>query len=93
MQGSSDVKPDQVATLTEIWRQALDRPGLDADSDVFENGGTSLHVLQVAGQIYQQLGTNVSLRDVFTHTTPRSLAALLFGEPGSGTSSTDGPAS
>ncbi|WP_248580859.1 acyl carrier protein [Nocardioides sp. InS609-2] len=80
MDRSSDAQPDQVATLTEIWRQALDKPGLDEDSDVFENGGTSLHVLQVAGQIYQQLGTNVSLRDVFTHTTPRSLATLLYGD-------------
>lgn len=89
MDRPTDVKPDRVATLTEIWRQALDEPGLGPDSDVFENGGTSLHVLQVAGQIYQQLGTNVSLRDVFTHTTPRALADLL----GEQAASTDGRAS
>lgn len=84
-----DVEPDRVETLTEIWRRALDNPDLDADSDVFQNGGTSLHVLQVAGQIYQQLGTNVSLRDVFTHTTPRALAQLLDDKQGP-PASTDG---
>lgn len=88
----SDVKPDYVATLTEIWRQALGKADLDEDSDTFENGATSLHVLQVAGQIYQQLGTNVSLRDIFTHTTPRSLATLLYGESEAAPASTDGTA-
>ncbi|MEV6412959.1 acyl carrier protein [Kribbella sp. NPDC051718] len=93
MDRPSDARPDQVAALTEIWRQALDEPGLDEDSDVFENGGTSLHVLNVAGQIYQQLGTSVSLRDVFTHSTPRSLATLLYGTSEASTASTDGAAS
>lgn len=93
MDPAPDENPDQAPALTKIWRDALDKPGLDEDSDVFENGATSLHVLQVAGQIYQQLGTNVSLRDVFTHTTPRSLATLLYGDPATSTAGTDGSAS
>ncbi len=88
MDRQSNLKPGHVVALTEIWRQALDKPELSEDSDVFENGGTSLHVLQVAGQIYHQLGINVMLREVFTHTTPRGLAAFLYGEVEAANSST-----
>lgn len=93
MDDQSDVTSDQVATLTEIWRATLDDPSIDETSDVFEHGGTSLHVLQVAGAIYQRLGTSVSLRDIFTYTTPRRLAARLYGDLDDASESRNGAAS
>ncbi|NHA00378.1 acyl carrier protein [Nocardioides sp. W3-2-3] len=68
---------DRVAALTEIWRQVLGNPGLDETSDIFESGGTSLHVLRITGQIYDTLGVDVPLRQVFTYPTPRGLSAFL----------------
>lgn len=72
--------PDRVAALTEIWRQVLGNPDLDEDSDLFENDGSSLHVLQITGLIHTVLGVDVKLRDVFSHTSPRSLSDFLEGE-------------
>jgi Phosphopantetheine attachment site len=72
--------PDRVAALTEIWRTVLGNPDLDDNSDLFENRGSSLHVLQITAQIYDVLGMDVSLRDVFSHPSPRSLSDLLDGE-------------
>jgi Phosphopantetheine attachment site len=74
--------PDRVAVLTEIWRQVLGDPGLDENSDLFENDGTSLHVLQITGEIHNILGVDVKLRDVFFHTSPRTLSDFLEGQPG-----------
>ncbi|MEV5892535.1 phosphopantetheine-binding protein [Nonomuraea fuscirosea] len=90
MNPPSHLKPDHVLALTEIWRKVLAKPSLDEDSNVFEIGGSSLHVLQVAGQIYEVLGTDVKLRDVFSHATPRSLATFLDGEAERGASDTEG---
>ena len=70
---------DRVAALTEIWRSVLGNPALDGNSDLFENRGSSLHVLQITGRLYDTLGMDVSLRDVFSHPSPRSLAEFLDG--------------
>lgn len=81
---------DRVAALTEIWRTVLGSPDLDGDSDLFENRGSSLHVLQITAQIYDALGIDVSLRDVFLHPSPRNLSASLGDEAARGDSRTIG---
>jgi acyl carrier protein len=68
---------DRVGALTAIWRQALGNPELDENSDLFEHRGSSLHVLQITALIYDELGIDVKLRDVFSHTSPRSLSDFL----------------
>ncbi|WP_335974856.1 MULTISPECIES: acyl carrier protein [Streptomycetaceae] len=78
----SQEAPDRVGALTEIWRQVLGNPELDEDSDLFENDGSSLHVLQITGLIHTVLGIDVKLRDVFSHTSPRGLAVFLENEQG-----------
>jgi acyl carrier protein len=82
--------PDHVAALTEIWRKVLGNLDLDADSDIFENGGSSLHVLQIVGHIYDTLGAEVKLRDVFSHASPQSLSSFIEDVPGRWVSSADG---
>lgn len=81
---------DRVAALTEIWRTVLGNPALDGNSDLFENRGSSLHVLQITGEVYDALGIDVSLRDVFSHPSPRSLSDFLADEAVQGDSSTGG---
>ncbi|WP_256923495.1 acyl carrier protein [Streptomyces sp. 13-12-16] len=66
--------------LTEIWRKVLDDPELDENSDLIAVGGTSFHVLQITGEIHDALGIDVTLRDVFFHTSPRSLSDFLEGQ-------------
>ncbi|KMS76217.1 peptide synthetase Nrp (peptide synthase) [Streptomyces viridochromogenes] len=76
--------PDRVEVLTEIWRKVLGKPDLDENSDLFENDGSSLHVLQITGMIHDALGVDVKLRHVFSYTSPRSLSDFLEGELGQG---------
>jgi acyl carrier protein len=68
---------EPIVVLTEIWRQILGNPDLDENSDLFENGGTSLHILQIIGEIHKVLDVDVKLREVFSHTSPRSLSDFL----------------
>ncbi|MFE7778472.1 acyl carrier protein [Streptomyces sp. NPDC057445] len=78
---SQDKKePDRIVALTEIWREALGNPALDENSDLFKNGGSSLHVLQITGRIHDVLGIDVKLRHVFSHTSPRGLSDFLESE-------------
>ena len=72
--------PHRIAVLTGIWQQALGNPDLAEDSDLFENDGSSLHVLQITGLIHTALGIDVKLRDVFSHASPRSLSDFLEGD-------------
>ncbi|GHD48974.1 acyl carrier protein [Streptomyces mirabilis] len=72
--------PDRIVALTEIWREVLGNPTLDENSDLFDNGGSSLHVLQITGKIHDFLGIDVKLRHVFSNTSPRSLSDFLESE-------------
>ncbi|MFI9328698.1 acyl carrier protein [Kitasatospora sp. NPDC052868] len=73
---------ERTEILTKIWRQVLGRPDLDENSDLLDNDGTSLHMLQIVGEVHRTLGVDVKLREVFTHTSPRSLSDFLEGKPG-----------
>jgi hypothetical protein len=68
---------DRTAALIGIWREVLNREDLDENSDLFEVGGTSMHVLQIVGQVYDVLEVDVRLRQIFEHTSPKSLSAFL----------------
>ncbi|MBN6050716.1 hypothetical protein JYK22_02125, partial [Nonomuraea sp. RK-328] len=68
---------ERTAALTEIWRQVLGNLDLDENSDLFEHGGTSLHVLQIVAEIYDVLGADVKLRQVFRNASPLSLSTSM----------------
>lgn len=70
------------AALTAIWRQVLRNDDVDENSDLFEHGGTSLHVLQIVGAIYDSLGLDIRPRHVFLHASPQGLATFLEQESG-----------
>ncbi|MGC0337245.1 MULTISPECIES: acyl carrier protein [Streptomyces] len=71
---------ERTVILTNIWQQVLGNPNLDENSDHFESGGTSLHILQIIGEIHRAFGVEVKLRDVFSHASPRSLSDFLEGK-------------
>lgn len=74
--------PEHVAALTEIWRQVLEDPSLDENAEIFNNGGSSLHVLRIVGRIHEVLGADVRLRHIFTNGSPGKLAAFMENEWG-----------
>jgi hypothetical protein len=68
---------DRTAALVGIWREVLNVEDLDENSDLFEVGGTSMHVLQIVGQVYDLMEVDVRLRMIFKHTTPKGLSEFL----------------
>jgi len=76
---------ERAAALTEIWRQVLGKPDLDESSDLFDHGGSSLHVLQIVGEVHDRLGANVKLRNVFRNPSPVLLADFLASQADSET--------
>jgi acyl carrier protein len=73
---------ERTETLTEIWRKVLGKPDLDENSDHFDNGGTSLHMLQIIGEIHRVFGVEIKLREIFFHASPKSVADFLDGKLG-----------
>ncbi|MEE1838778.1 phosphopantetheine-binding protein [Streptomyces sp. NPDC088190] len=72
---------ERIVALTEIWRKVLVNPYLDENSDLLEVGGTSIHVLQITGEIHDALRIDVTIRDIFLHASPRSLSDFLEASP------------
>ncbi|WP_052850407.1 acyl carrier protein [Streptomyces avicenniae] len=68
---------DRTAALMGIWREVLNPEELDENSDLFEAGGTSMHVLQIVGQVSDVMGVDLRLRQIFEHATPKSLSVFL----------------
>lgn len=68
---------ERTEALTKIWRHVLGKPDLDENADHFDNGGTSLHMLQFIGEIERAFGVEVTLRQIFSHTSPQSMSDFL----------------
>lgn len=64
-------------TLAAIWKQALGLQKVGVTNDFFQLGGHSLNATQVIAYIYKDFGKQVSLKELFQHTTVRALAKLL----------------
>lgn len=78
MSASLETPPEYLSVVTDIWTQALGLPAeLLPDSDVFEAGGTSMEVLAVSASLFEVLGVEVPLREIFKSSTPRALAQYI----------------
>ena len=72
------------AQLAQIWADALGRPEIGTDDDFFELGGHSLLALRLVSRIRLELGSQLTVRELFTTRTVRNLAELLSNStPGS----------
>ncbi|MEU2182032.1 acyl carrier protein [Streptomyces thermolilacinus] len=63
--------------LVGIYRDALGAPGLDEQSDFYENGGDSLTAFQVTARLQDALGVDVPVALVFAYPTPADLADVV----------------
>ncbi|MBF6047355.1 amino acid adenylation domain-containing protein [Streptomyces sp. NRRL B-1677] len=76
--------------LCTLFAQVLGLPAVGADDNFFELGGDSIMSIQLVSKA-RAAGLIVSLRDVFQHRTPASLAlaATAGGESGAGSEAPD----
>lgn len=63
--------------LAVMWEDILGRGRISMEDNFFELGGHSLKAMQLKSRIRKEMGRQVSLKELFSHNTVRSLAGLL----------------
>ncbi len=63
--------------VAAIWTTVLGKEIPSKDTPFLEAGGTSLHIIRLKSLIAQRLGIQVSVADLFAHTTIADQAAFL----------------
>ncbi|TMP29967.1 hypothetical protein CWB99_07715 [Pseudoalteromonas rubra] len=66
------------AKVAAIWKQVLGHQSVCVETDFFTLGGDSLSAIRVVGEMQQQLGKAISIRNLLEYDTVRSLS--LFTE-------------
>ena len=65
-----------VDRVREIWSQVIGAPSVGENDNFFDVGGTSLHVLDIFTRLVEEFDIpNLSVIDLFEHSTPAGLAA------------------
>ena len=68
---------DMEKAIAEIWMSLLHIEKMSATESFMDLGGDSLHVISLVTKIHKTMHIDVSIPDVFSHPTVRSLASLL----------------
>jgi hypothetical protein len=68
-------------TAAAVWREVLGIAEIGLDDNIFDLGGTSLHVVQALVSLRDRLGASLTVLDMFQHPTIRSLVHFLYPEP------------
>ncbi|MGW3962971.1 type I polyketide synthase [Amycolatopsis sp. NPDC005003] len=90
--GTLETVPGTTAkVVADIWRELLGVAEVTVDDDFFVLGGHSLLASQVAARVRDVFGVQVALRDLFTHSTPASLA-MHIGDRSAGATATSADA-
>jgi aryl carrier-like protein len=69
-ESSEEARVEQVLAIV---REVLSKPGLTADDEVMDYGGTSLSIVRILAEMRRTLGTDVNLRELGGSVTARSL--------------------
>jgi hypothetical protein len=64
----------KIDEVLAIMREILAEPGLTADDDVMNHGGTSLSIVRILAETRRALDLNINPRDLDGAVTARSLA-------------------
>ncbi|HTP31886.1 MAG TPA: non-ribosomal peptide synthetase [Candidatus Acidoferrales bacterium] len=64
-------------TILEIWKRVLNSGDIGRDDNFFDIGGDSLHLIAVHADLQKVFGRELSITDLFEHTTVRSLARRI----------------
>jgi amino acid adenylation domain-containing protein len=65
--------------LAGIWQDVLHLDAVGVDDNFFDLGGHSLLLVQVQSRVRDRFGRQLSMVELFRHSTVRSLAAFLTG--------------
>lgn len=76
-QVSDEVLGHITERVVAIWRELTRVPDIDADTDLFEVGATSLTAVRIRSRIRAELGKEIELVDLLDHPTPRELATVI----------------
>ena len=63
--------------IAGIWRKLLEIDHIDRDENFFDAGGHSLQIVRLRSELRNAVGRDVTVLELFTHSTIRSLASLL----------------
>ena len=80
LRGETSGRPPVTATertLARIWGELLARPEISLDDDFFGLGGHSLLAAGVVARVEAELGVQLPLAELFTHSTIAGLARAL----------------
>lgn len=80
------------ATIAAIWQRLLQREEtVPTSMSFFDLGGNSLLASRLALRLKRELGTSLTLRQVYVHSTVEALAALVRGEESTVVAGSSGP--
>ncbi len=65
------------AELTKILGDVLQHEAIGPEDDLFEHGGSSIHAIEIARRVFEELGLELQLVDVLRHPSVRALGTLL----------------
>lgn len=78
--------------LARVWQEVLGRSRVSVDRNFFELGGSSVHLIAVAGKANLLLGMDIPVVGYFQHPTVRAMAAFVDERQGQGAGQEHEPA-
>ncbi|MFM9558270.1 amino acid adenylation domain-containing protein [Streptomyces caniscabiei] len=75
--GSGTLPGTTLERLAALWREVLDGQEIGADTNFFDAGATSIHLVRIQKGISAEFGTELSVVAMFDNPTVRHLAELL----------------
>ncbi len=69
-------------TVAAIWEETLGADGFGIDDNFFDLGGNSFLMIQAQGRLRERLGCELSVAELFEHTTVRTLCQHLRRQDG-----------
>ncbi|MFN4266565.1 MAG: amino acid adenylation domain-containing protein [Aquabacterium sp.] len=82
---------DTEAAVVRVMKAMLKISDMGVDDDFFAMGGHSLLAARVIGQLNKELGTQLTLRNLFEAPTPAKLVAVMLGTDRDAASHTPAP--
>ncbi|PVH96120.1 hybrid PKS-NRPS PsoA [Periconia macrospinosa] len=83
--GTRRVLSPREHSVKEVWEEVLgvsELDGIDSDSDFFQVGGTSIHMIKLKSVLKVQFGTTFSMPSLFHTSTLKGMANLIANATG-----------
>ncbi|MEV7728753.1 amino acid adenylation domain-containing protein [Streptomyces sp. NPDC087917] len=75
--GTADAGAEPIGTVRRIWAEVLNLPDVGPEDDLFDLGGHSLTVIQIAARLRDALGVELDFDIFFDVPTPAGIAAAV----------------